>query len=93
MIEEEKISVDRGGCSGNFFELVRANECGRVGTIAALQNFADDVCADAFSERTQLGKRFVSVKIPECWAGGCRAWRKRLKLVQELRAKFLLKFR
>jgi hypothetical protein len=55
VIEEKKIGVDGCGGAGDFFKLSRADQSRRIGTIAALQNFADHFRARAARQRAQFG--------------------------------------
>src|ERR1700686_912445 len=63
MIEQNSVRGNRSGSSGNFFELTLADQSRRLGTVAPLRKFADDLSARARSQGSQFIERFLRSKI------------------------------
>jgi len=54
VVEEDDVGFGRRGGSGDFFELATSDERGGVGTVAMLEDFADNFGAGALGERAEF---------------------------------------
>ena len=58
VIEENQVGIGGSGRAGDLLQLAAADQRGRIGPVAPLQNFADDFGACAGRQRAQLVQRF-----------------------------------
>jgi len=54
VIEQENIGIHRSGRARDFLELARADQGRRIGPVAPLENFADDLRPGALRQRPQF---------------------------------------
>ena len=70
MVEEDDIGFGGHGRSGNFFELAAADQRGGVGTVAVLEDFADDLGARAFGKGTEFSQGLFGAEFGDTGFGG-----------------------
>ena len=63
VIEEQDIGVDRSGGSSNFLELASADQRCGIGTIAALQDFADHLRTGTLRQSAKFRQRFIGIEL------------------------------
>ena len=62
VIEENQIRLGGGRNAGNLFHFAGANQRGRIGLGAPLQNFGNYLAARAGHQLAKLGERFFRIK-------------------------------
>ena len=73
VIEQKQIGGDRSGGARDLFQLAASDQGGRIGTVAVLQKFADDLGARADRQRAQFGQRLFGAEL-----GDVRGFRRQL---------------
>ena len=58
MIDENQVSINGSHSAGNFLELAFADKCGRIRTVAVLNEFAGNFRTGGSHQLAKLGKRF-----------------------------------
>src|ERR1700742_1608414 len=67
VVEQYDVGIDRRGRARNLFQLSSADQRRRIGTVAPLQDFADDFRPGALRESSQFSQGFFGI---ELWNGG-----------------------
>lgn len=62
MVKDEDAGTGHFGGGGDLFDFAAADERGRVGSVAALQNFADDDGSGALGELAKFGEGLLRVE-------------------------------
>ena len=62
VVEDDQVGVRHGCRTDNLFHFAFANQRGGIGPIAALQDFAHQLCAGARRQLAQFSKRFFRPK-------------------------------
>ena len=63
MIEENEVCRYRGSRPRNFRDFAAPDQRGRIGTVATLQKFADNLGTRTTRESAQLVERFLGAKL------------------------------
>src|ERR1039457_1268524 len=63
VIEKKDVGIHRGSRARDFFELARANQCGRIRPIASLQNLSHHLRPDTLCQGTKFGARLVRIEL------------------------------
>jgi len=68
VIEEEHIGIGRSCGSGDLFKFASAHQGCGIGTITALQNFANDFCARALGQGAEFCQGFFGIEFGDAGA-------------------------
>jgi len=60
VVNEHQVGIDRSHSAGNFLELAFADECGRIRTVAMLDEFTGNFRARRRHKLAELGQRFFN---------------------------------